>query len=49
MLRDEMRLTDEAYMEKWGFAYDHEYDYTAVATRCTKFCPKLVNKDGSIG
>ena len=48
MMRDELRLTDEAFMEKWDWVYEEKaHEHTAIASKCPQF--KLVNKDGSIG
>jgi hypothetical protein len=50
MMRDETRLTDKVYMEKWGWLYDEApHDHTAIAGKCPAFTPKLVNRNGSIG
>lgn len=49
-LRDETRMTDARFMDKWSFLYEEApLDYTAIAGKCASFTPKLVNKDGSIG
>jgi hypothetical protein len=38
MLRDETRLTDDYFEQKWGWVSEQpDGDYTAVATKCPRF------------